>query len=361
MTDRTRRPTAGAPLPSLPCQAEPLEARQLLSATFFTQHNLVSDGAVPADRVDKNLVNPWGLASDTPGPLWVANNGTNTATLYDFDTGAPKPLVVHIKGHAGGDEDPTGEVYNEAEGSFVVKANGKSGPAAFLFAGEDGTVSAWAPTVDKDNTILVADRSNVGAVYKGLAQTEFGHKTMLYATDFENGRVDVFDSNFKRVTKIGNFLDPKVPKDFHPFGIQEIDGNVVVTYAKHVPGDNDEAHGAGFGYATVFNGSGRILRRLQHVSQLNAPWGVAKAPASWGKFAGHLLVGNFGNGDIVAFDPKTGHSDGTLNAANGKPIIIDGLWGLRFGNDAKSKDTLFLSAGINDEADGLFGTITPTH
>jgi len=355
-------PTAGPQTPqaSRTPLIEPLEARQFLSASFFTQHNLVSDGAVAADRVDKNLKNPWGLASDTPGPLWVANNGTSTATIYDFDTGKPAPLVVHVRGHGGGEEAPTGEVYNAAEDGFVIHKNGKSGPAKFIFAGEDGTISAWSPAVDLNNTVVVVDDSDEGANYKGLAQVKFRGKTYLYTTDFANRRVEVYDENFEDVEHIGTFIDPNIPKNYNPFGIQAIGGNIVVTYAKHVSGEEDEAHGAGFGYVTVFRPDGKVLMRLQHTPLLNAPWGVAQAPKSWGEFAGDLLVGQFGSGDIVAFDSRTGKLQGVLKNKNGKPIVNDGLWGLRFGNDKATDETLFFSAGINDEADGLLGRLRIT-
>jgi uncharacterized protein (TIGR03118 family) len=335
---------------------ELLENRQFLSANFFTQHNLVSDGAVPADRIDKNLKNPWGLASDVPGPLWVANNGTNTATIYDFDTGKPAPLIVHTRGHGGGDENPTGEVYNIAEGNFDVKKNGKSDSAKFIFAGEDGTISGWSPGVDLNNTVLAVDNSSKGAVYKGLAEASWHGKFYIYATDFVNRHVEVYNESFHKVTHVGTFIDPTVPRSFNPFGIQQIDGKIYVTYAKKVPGEKDEAHGAGLGYVSVFRADGKLLGSFRHTQMLDAPWGVAKAPASWGKYANDILVGNFGSGKIVAFN-ASGQSQGTLNSANGKPVVNDGLWGLRFGNDKATDETLFISAGINGEADGLLANL----
>jgi len=349
----SRRTLSESVLPTI----EPLENRQFLSANFFTQHNLVSDGAVPADRIDKNLKNPWGLASDTPGPLWVANNGTNTATIYSFDTGKPAPLIVHIRGHGGTEsEDPTGQVYNIAERGFNVHKHGKTGSAKFIFAGEDGTISAWSPGVDPNNTVLGVDNSSKGANYKGLAEAQWQGKSYLYATDFANRHVDVYDENFHKVTQVGTFIDPSVPRNFNPFGIQMIDDKIYVTYAKHVPGEEDEAHGAGLGFVSVFRPDGKVLGELQHTSLLNAPWGVAKAPASWGKYANDILVGNFGSGTIVAYN-AAGQSQGTLNFANGKPVVNDGLWGLRFGNDKATDETLFLSAGLNDEADGLLANL----
>ena len=229
--------------------------------------------------------------------------------------------------------------------------------ADFIFAGEDGTISAWSDEVDSKNTVVVVDNSAKGAVYKGLAQANAGDKTYLYATDFANSRVDVFDSNYHKVTKFGNFVDPQVPSDYSPFGIQNVGNKIVVTYGKHVPGEDDEAHGAGFGYVTVFSSKGKVLQRLQHTNLLNAPWGVAVAPKAWREYAGDLLVGQFGSGEIIAFDSKTGLTKGSLKDSHGDPVVNDGLWGLRFGNDKATKNTLFLSAGLNDEADGLLANL----
>jgi uncharacterized protein (TIGR03118 family) len=338
---------------------EMLEGRTLMSATFFTQHNLVSDGAVAADHVDKNLKNPWGLAADDNGPVWVANNGTSTATIYDFGTGKAAPLVVQIPGHGAGNAGaPTGQIYNSAEGGFVVGKGGKSGVSKFIFSTEDGTIAAWSPGVDLTHAVTVVDRSATGAVYKGLAMAKTHGKWFLYATDFANRRVDVFDDHFRRVNSLGTYIDPTLPKTYSPFGIQAVGGRLVVTYARTQAGSTDEAHGAGLGRVTVFRPDGKVLLRLEHTSAMDAPWGVAAAPASWGAFAGDLLVGQFGSGKIAAYSATTGKLQDLLRDSRGTPIADPGLWGLIYGNDAKTKDTLFFDAGIDDEADGLFGSIT---
>ena len=343
-----------------PALMDRLEPRRLMSAAFVTQHNLVSDGAVPADHVDPHLKNPWGLASgDANGPVWVANNGSHSATLYDFGTGAAVPLVVQVPGHGPGNlGSPSGQVFNPAADAFkIVGPDGKRGASVFLFSTEDGTIAAWSPAVDRTHAITIVDRSKSGAVYKGLAEAKVGGKWYLYATDFANRRVDVFDDHFRPVKAFSTFVDPTLPKDYAPFGIQAVGGRLVVTYAKTQAGGDDEAHGAGLGRVTVFRPDGKVLVRLQQSADLDAPWGVAQAPASWGPLAGKLLVGQFGSGHIVAYDPVTGHDDGPLLKQNGQPLANEGQWGLLFGNEGH-RDTLFFSAGINDEADGLFGSIT---
>ena len=321
--------------------------------------NLVSDGAVPAARTDPQLVNAWGLTATPSSPWWVANNGTDTSTLYNGD-GIPQPaaapLVVSVAGA------PTGAVANTTS-DFVVRSGTSSGPARFLFATEDGTIRGWNPAVPppplSHETEIGVDRSGVGAVYKGLAIGSVGTGNFLYATDFVNGRIDVFDKNFAPVDM--TFVDPELPAGFAPFGIQNIGGVLFVTYAKQ-SGGTDELHGQGLGFVDRFATDGTFLGRVATRGQLNAPWGLAMAPADFGRFSGDLLVGNFGNGRINAFEPL---ADGTfafrgqLREPDHSPVTIDGLWGLGFGNGAASGATnaLYFTAGPDDEEHGLFGRI----
>lgn len=328
------------------------------SAGGYLQHNLVSDGSVSADHVDANLVNPWGLAFNPVAADWVANNGTGTSTLYD-GSGNILSLVVGIPA-AGGTPGgaPTGTVYNGG-GGFAVSAGGVSGTALFLFAGEDGTISGWAPNVQSTTAVLAVDNSAAGSVYKGLALGMEGSAPRLYATDFHNGKVDVYDSDFHPVMKTGAFVDPDLPAHYAPFGIQVIGNRVYVSYARQDKARHDNVNGRGLGLIDVYTGAGRFVRRLVSHGWLNAPWGVAMAPASFGRFSHRLLVGNFGDGRINAYDARSGQWVGQLADAGGTPIANPGLWGIAFGNGVMNQptNTLFFAAGINDEADGLYGRI----
>ncbi|HSQ80392.1 MAG TPA: TIGR03118 family protein [Casimicrobiaceae bacterium] len=326
----------------------------------YQQHNLVSDGFVTADHTDPNLVNPWGIAFNPFGPVWIADNGSGLSTLYN-GTGTPQALVVIIPpaaAAAGG--NPTGIVFNGSNG-FVVSTSSNSGPAKFIFATEDGVIAGWNPAVDGTHAILVKDNSTTtGAVYKGLALSAGGNGSLLYATDFHNNKIDVWDSTFATVTlPPGAFADPTIPSGFAPFGIQAIGGNIYVTYAKQDAARHDDVKGMGLGYVDVFDPNGRLIERVASRGKLNAPWGIALAPAGFGEFRNTLLIGNFGDGHINAFDNATGESYGQLKGVDGKPIAIDGLWGMAFGNGfaGQSVNTLFFTAGSNDEADGLYGSL----
>ncbi|MGE5088337.1 MAG: TIGR03118 family protein, partial [Candidatus Levyibacteriota bacterium] len=298
----------------------------------YQQHNLVSDGFIAADQTDPNLVNPWGIAFNPFGPVWIADNGSGKSTLYN-GAGTPQALVVTIPpaaGAAGG--NPTGVVFNASSG-FAVTSDPTSA-AKFIFATEDGVIAGWNPAVDKTNAILVVDNSaTTGAVYKGLALSAGGSGSLLYATDFHNNRIDVWDSTFAPVTlPAGAFTDPAIPPGFAPFGIQAINGDIYVTYAKQDAARHDDVKGMGLGYVDVYDPNGALIERVASRGKLNAPWGIALAPAGFGEFRNTLLIGNFGDGHINAFDPATGESYGQLRGTNGKPIAIDGLWGMAFGN-----------------------------
>ncbi len=312
--------------------------------------NLVSDIAGVALRVDSNLVNPWGLAPSATNTLWVADNGTGVSTLYSTD-GVPVPLVVIIPRSASNTDgaNPTGTVFNSGSG-FVVTRNGVSGPSIFIFVSEDGSISGWNPDVSPDHAILAVDDGDEGAVYKGatLASTAGGDR--LYVTNFHEGTVDVYDQNFMEVG--GGFVDPTLPDGYAPFGIRNINGLIYVTYAKQDRDKEDDVPGPGHGFVNVFDTSGNFIRRLISRGRLNSPWGLALAPQDFGIASGSLLVGNFGNGRINAFDPNTGDGRGPLEQADGTPLAFDGLWALHF-----IDTSLFFTAGIADEAHGLFGVI----
>lgn len=325
----------------------------------YVQHNLVSDGAVPADHIDPNLVNPWGVAFNPFGFVWVADNGTGVSTLYDGH-GNVQSLVVAIPtptAATGG--NPTGIVYN-GSGGFVVSKPGVSGPARFIFATEDGVIAAWAPNVDLTHAVRMGGNYAGGAIYKGLALGACGNGQRLYATDFFHARVDVFDASFQPVTlPRGAFTDPGIPNGFAPFGIQAIAGDIYVTYAKQGPGKVDDVAGPGLGFVDVYTPNGQLIRRVASGRPLNAPWGVALAPAGFGDFGNALLIGNFGDGRINGFDLRHGMPLGSLRGSNHRPLEIEGLWGLQFGNGLNNQptETLFFAAGPNDEENGLYGRI----
>ncbi|WP_025596438.1 TIGR03118 family protein [Burkholderia sp. WSM2230] len=323
----------------------------------FTATALVSDGAVPAAHIDAKLKNAWGVAFNPKGFVWVADNGTNVATLYDGN-GVPQSLVVTIPDGKNGSASPTGIVFNGTQ-SFVVTENGKSGVAAFIFAGEGGTITAWAPAVGPTNAFVMYDDGTGGAVYKGLALAAMNNNNFLYATDFHNNKIDVFDTSFTRVAMPGAFTDPAIPAGFAPFGIQAIGSNLFVTYAKQDADKHDDVAGAGLGMVDVYDTAGNLKQRFATGGPLNAPWGIAQAPANFGSMSGAVLIGNFGDGTINAFNASSGQSMGRINGSNGSPIVEHGLWGIAFGNDLNNQPsrTLFFAAGPNDEANGVYGRI----
>jgi uncharacterized protein (TIGR03118 family) len=320
----------------------------------YTVENLSSNVPGVATHTDPDLQNGWGIAEPPTGPWWVADNGTDKSTLYNAD-GTKRSLVVQIA-----DGAPTGIVFNGSSGfvvSTVVGGVTKSGPAAFIFAGEGGTISGWNPTVDATHSVVAVP--STGAVYKGLALAG----GQLYATDFGGGKVDVFNSSFGAGTATGGFVDPNLPSGYAPFGIAAVSGKLVVTFAKQEPGEEDELHHQGFGVVDEFDTNGDLISRIATHGQLNAPWGIALAPAGFGPFSGDLLVGNFGDGRINAYARQPDGSwerAGGLRDSSGRAISIDGLWGIGFGNNGAAglSTTLYFAAGPNDEEDGLFGSIT---
>jgi uncharacterized protein (TIGR03118 family) len=339
----------------------------------YRQINLVSDQQGKAKLTDHDLVNAWGLAASPgtnskPGtPLWVADNGSDKATLYQGNGPASVSkvgLVVHVTGMA-----PTGQVFNADQSAFVVKDNsGHSGSAVFLFDTENGTIDGWSPGVNPNGTgpslvTEVASNKGARAVYKGLAIATTRGKKFLYATNFHSGRVEMYNSKFKQVDlPRGRFVDRRLPAGYAPFGIAEIMGKLYVTFAKQDATRHDDVAGRGHGFVDVFTNSGQFVRRLVTRGALNSPWGLALAPGGFGRFSRELLVGNFGNGHINVYNPVTGRHLGQLRRPNGKPIAIDGLWALMFGNgNAAKTNQLIFSAGPDDESHGLLGKIVVNH
>jgi uncharacterized protein (TIGR03118 family) len=327
--------------------ASPLSAAE---RNAYTVTPLVSDQPGVAPNTDPNLVNAWGLASGPTSPWWVSDNETNVSTLYRGSDGLPQALVVSVDGA------PTGTVFNGTTGFALATG----GVARFIFDTEDGTVRAWNPAQGTDS-VLAADRSDVEASYKGLAIADTSAGPRLYAADFHNARVDVFDGSFGLVPDSG-FVDPSLPSGYAPFGIQSIGDRVFVSYAKQDADAGDEVAGQGKGFVDAYDTAGNLLARVAQHGQLNAPWGLALAPASFGRFAGDLLVGNFGDGQINAYaEHGNGHFThrGELRDESGRSLTIDGLWALEFGQGGNNgpAGTLFFTAGPDDETHGLFGQI----
>ena len=348
-------------------------ASSSIASRAYQQTNLVSDIPGLALHTDPNLRNSWGTSTGPGLPIWVSDNATGVATLYDGQ-GNPQPgpgnqqLVVSVPappsagpGAAGA---PDGTVFNPTPDGFAVAGNGVSAPARFLFATEDGTIAGWNPAVDPARAVIAVDRSAVtgqagdhGAVYKGLALVSTPAGKFLYATNSRFGTIEVFDSSFHLVN---SFTDPAVPAGFAPFGIHNIGGNLYVTFAKQNAAKFDDDAGPGHGFVDVFAPDGNLLQRLASHGRLDSPWGVTLAPATFGAFGGDILVGNFGDGRINAFNPTTGQFLGQLRN-HGGPITISGLWGLRFpaGSLNVTPNALYFTAGLNHEADGLLGDIVP--
>jgi uncharacterized protein (TIGR03118 family) len=329
----------------------------------YTQRNLVSDVPGAAELLDPSLVNAWGLSFGPTTPAWVADNGTDVSTLYSGAVGSSPvtkvPLTVGIPGGA-----PTGTVFNGSNG-FVVHSGMSSGPARFLFSSEAGTITGWNPAVPPPASSTAQTAVTVpGAIYKGLAIADTAGGPQIYATDFHHGEVHVWDANFAPVRRPGAFRDRAIPHGYAPFGIQAVDGHIVVTYAQQDAAAEDDVAGPGKGFVDVYDSAGVLLRRFARRGPLNAPWGVALAPQGFGRASGALLIGNFGDGRINAYNPVSGRFLGALRGSDRRPIAIDGLWALEFGNGViGTPQTLLFTAGPDDEAHGLFGSLTaaPRH
>jgi len=319
----------------------------------FQETKLISDIPGEAALTDSNLVNPWGITSSASSPFWFSDNGTGVSTLYNSTTHTEPSLVVSIPAPAGGTGAPTGAAFNG-----TTAFNGDT----FVFDTEDGTINGWRGALGTTAESL-ADNSGAGAVYKGLAVSHIGSNSYLYATDFHNNQITVLPSTGAPALS-GNFVDPNLPAGFAPFNIENISGQLFVTYAKQDAAGHDDVSGAGNGYVDIFDLNGDLLKRLISGGPLNSPWGLALAPTGFGPFGGDLLVGNFGDGSINAFDPTSGAFIDSLKDPGNNPIDIQGLWGLTFGNGGSGglKSDLYFTAGIpgNDEVEdhGLFGSLT---
>jgi uncharacterized protein (TIGR03118 family) len=327
-----------------------LPASASAAAGGYLQENLVSDQPGVAQLTDPMLVNAWGMSRGGNTPVWVSDNGADVTTLYNGAVGNPespvnKVLTVTIPGGA-----PTGQVFNDTT-TFLLP--GTTTPARFIFIGEDGDLSAWA---GGPSATLVGHTD--GAVYKGLALAHSPSGPMLLATNFHDNRIDVFDGSFVPVPAAGRFSDPTLPDGYAPFNVAEINGQIFVTYAKQDADAEDDVAGPAHGFVDVYTTSGAWVMRFASRGVLNSPWGMTIAPNEFGQFSGDLLIGNFGDGRIHAFDPNTGEVLGTLRGTSGHPLTIDGLWGLLVGDAASGgPHSVWFSAGPDDEAHGLLGVL----
>jgi uncharacterized protein (TIGR03118 family) len=347
------------------------------AAVGFTDTALVSNNntvVANAKTIDVNLQNPWGLAVGPSMPFWISDNNINVSTLYSgiganetqTVTGSSNVGVTIPPSAAGVKANPTGQVYN-GDGGFLIATDRGAESALFIFDGEAGTIAAWATDSGATAVTMYDDSTTNGAehaVYKGLAIGSVGGATFLYATDLHNNKVDVFDTHFAKPTAMqGKFVDSNIPAGFAPFGIQAINGSLYVTFAKQDAAKHDEITGAGLGYVDVFDFSGNLISQFASAGSLNAPWGVAMAPAGFGSLQGDLLIGNFGDGTINIFSPKgtsLANFEGPLMSTTGQPMAVPALWALVFGNGDADKPvtTLFYTAGLTDLSDGVFGGIT---
>ncbi len=340
----------------------------------YVQTKLVSDIPGLAAATDPNLKNPWGMSRSSGSPWWISDNGPGLTSLY---TGAGAAVALGDPCPAGGLTNcvivpsgdvnasptgtPTGQVFNGTSDFQLTSGN----PARFIFVTEDGTISGWNPAVSFPSAVIKVNTHST-SVFKGVAlatsaTSSGGTANFLYVADFRRARVAVYDTNFHHVSMGEDaFRDEALPSGFAPFNVQNIGGDLFVAFAQQDSQKHDEVDGPGLGYVDVFSTSGRLLRRLQHGNWLNGPWGMTQAPSDFGVHSHQVLVGQFGSGQIAAFDAVTGQFKGLLNDASNNPITIDGLWDIAFGSGTTSgpATTLFFAAGLNHEADGLFGTIT---
>ena len=319
--------------------------------TDFSQTNLVSDVKGLAGTLDVHLANPWGLTSSATSPFWVSDQATGVSTLYD-GSGNIIPLVVAIPGSSTPPSGPTGIVFNGTTGFAGPGGN----PDIFIWATLNGTIAGWNGASNTATTQVPAS----GAVFTGLAEANNGTGNFLYAADFKNNTIDVFNTSFTQVTVPGGFTDPNMLGGYAPYNIQNVGGKLYVEYAPASP--TGAVPGLGNGIVDVFDANGNLLQRLVTGGNLDDPWGITLAPAGFGSFGGDLLIGNFGNGEINAFDPTSGAFLGTLEDSSGNPIVNSGLWGLEFrtGGTGTNPDALYFNAGIDNQKDGLFGSIQPS-
>ena len=347
--------------------------QQVLSPTTFTQTNLISDGspqAGPARLTDPNLINPWGVAYSATGPFWISENNSGVSSIDSVTASGVTlnvipPVTIAPPTTDSGSAAPTGQVFNSlaSTGAFMLQ---DGSPASFLFATEDGTISGWNPAAGTQSIIAVNESANpadgneaqgVGAVYKGLALADTGNSPMLYAANFRHGTVDVYDQNFNAVN---SFTDTNLPAGYAPFNVQVLDGKLFVTFALQDDAKHDDVAGPGNGFVDEFDLQGHLLARVASGGPLDSPWGLAIAPSSFGTFGGDLLVGNFGDGTIEAYNLKNDQFVGNLTDASGNPIVIPDLWELIPGNNgsAGNSNTIYFTAGVQDEMHGLFGSLT---
>jgi uncharacterized protein (TIGR03118 family) len=321
---------------------------------------LVADQSNGQPTTDTNLQNGWGIVAGPTSPLWVSSNGLGLSTVYDGlgnIKSPPSPVTIPQVNAADPHGAPDGIVFNlgasSKTGDFLVGGS----PASFMWATEDGAIAAWAGGASATLEFIATD----GAAYKGLALAGdgVGH-FQLYAADFANGKIDVIDHTWTKINVAGAFSDPSTPAGFAPFNVMNIQGNLYVAYAMQKAGSHDEQDGPGLGFINAFDKDGFLLDRVATKGKLNAPWGMALARDGWGKFSNMLIVGNFGDGTINAYNIKNFTFAGQLHA-NNKVLKIDGLWGITFGNGFNNQptDTLFFAAGPDDEAHGQFGAIVP--
>ncbi|MER6063451.1 TIGR03118 family protein [Streptomyces sp. NPDC001792] len=336
----------------------------------FRERDLVSDQAGRAELQDGNLVNPWGLVRTPSGAIRVANNGTSTSTVYSgARDGRPVTALTPVI-QLPDDADPTGIVRNDT-GAFRFKVAGRSAPARYIFAGEGGRLFAFSPNVDPTHAFPVGQPED-DAVFKGLTLVDCRKKdakgtecrqgerqSRILVANFRDARIDAFDTDFNRVNlPAGAFRDRRLPARYAPFDVKKIGDRIFVTYAKQDADKEDDVPGAHHGFIDTFTTEGRLIGRFASRGVLNSPWGLEVAPRGFGRFAGDLLVGNFGDGRIHAFDLDSGRFEGTLRDRNGKPIEIEGLWGLQQGTDRSGgRDSVWFAAGIEDEGHGLLGTL----
>ncbi len=349
---------------------------QLTSLVTDDQAFLTGLGFPAAAHVDSNLINPWGVSFTPASPFWVSDNNAGVSTLYTaagVQVSPPSPVTIFTPpGQTPGTATPTGQVFNSDPTAFIVSNGITSGSANFIFVTEDGTISGRSGTVDPSQSFKGVDNSGSGAVYKGLAIATIGGSPFLYAANFRAGTVEMYNSSFGFVKNITDPSLPPVPpgtppgQNWAPFNLRILNGQLYVSFALQAPGGHDDQAGVGNGFVDVFNpADGTFIKRLINTgpaNPLNSPWGLDIAPAGFEGFANDLLVGNFGDGTIDAFDPNSGAFLGTLRDSSGNPLVIGDLWALVNGNNGpgSNPNAVFFTAGLMDEAHGLFGELAFT-